>query len=300
MNYYSVLGLNKNATEEDIKKSYRKLAMKWHPDKNPNNKKESEEMFKQISEAYSILSDKEKRRIYDLQGNDGLKRTTGFKKSGIDPEYIFRTFFGKNPFPSRHFNKYNNTNKRGSYDDPFNYNKVFNNEKIKGETVYYNLNCTLNDLYHGIKKELQIIRTNYGVGEKKKYFINIKKGWKQGTKITYKNCGSEDDKTSPGDIVFVLKEINEKNWKRDNHDLRFTMKISLNDAIYGLITKINHISGNTIPIEIHSMKSSKEYILLEGLGMPIKDTNKYGNLIIDFDIEINSSRNWTKSNYAFD
>ena len=78
------------------------------------------------------------------------------------------------------------------------------------------------------------------------------------------------------------------------------MKISLNDAMYGTNTVIDHISGNQIPIEIHPMKSSKEYILLEGYGMPIKDTEKYRNLIIDFDIEINSSRNWTKSNYAFD
>ena len=78
MDYYSILELDKNASNEEIKKAYRKLAMKWHPDKNPNNKKISEEKFKQISEAYSILSDSEKRNIYDKQGSVGLKKSTHF------------------------------------------------------------------------------------------------------------------------------------------------------------------------------------------------------------------------------
>ncbi|RVW53943.1 DnaJ-like subfamily B member 4 [Vitis vinifera] len=73
VDYYNVLKVGKNATDEDLKKSYRRLAMKWHPDKNPNNKKEAEAKFKQISEAYEVLSDPQKKVVYDQHGEEGLK-----------------------------------------------------------------------------------------------------------------------------------------------------------------------------------------------------------------------------------
>ena len=100
--YYEVLGITKNATDSEIKKSYRKLALKWHPDKNPDNKEEAEEKFKNISEAYEVLSDKEKRKIYDRYGKDGIKQGSGsggggmpdFEFSFTSPDEIFRQFFG--------------------------------------------------------------------------------------------------------------------------------------------------------------------------------------------------------------
>ena len=70
--YYEVLGVSRDANEEQIKKAYRKLAIKWHPDKNPNNKEQAEEMFKRISEAYDVLSNQEKRLVYDKYGKEGL------------------------------------------------------------------------------------------------------------------------------------------------------------------------------------------------------------------------------------
>ncbi|WJX44585.1 DnaJ sub B member 6 [Trifolium repens] len=73
VDYYKILQVDKNANDEELKKAYRKLAMKWHPDKNPTNKKEAEAKFKQISEAYDVLSDPEKRGIYDQYGEEGLK-----------------------------------------------------------------------------------------------------------------------------------------------------------------------------------------------------------------------------------
>ena len=90
--YYEVLGISKDATEKDIKKAYRKLAFKYHPDKNPDNKKEAEEKFKEVNEAYSVLSDPEKRRQYDMGGFDFADFGFG---EGFDPFEIFRTFMGK-------------------------------------------------------------------------------------------------------------------------------------------------------------------------------------------------------------
>ncbi|XP_078174936.1 uncharacterized protein LOC144568453 isoform X3 [Carex rostrata] len=73
LDYYKILQVDRNAKDEDLKKSYRKLVMKWHPDKNPSNKKEAEAKFKQISEAYEVLSDTQKRTVYDQYGEEGLK-----------------------------------------------------------------------------------------------------------------------------------------------------------------------------------------------------------------------------------
>ena len=90
--YYEILGIKKDATEAEIKKAYRKLALKWHPDKNPNNREEAEEKFKKINEAYSVLSDKNKRNQYDHGG-------IHFDFGGFNANDIFKDFFGgKDPF----------------------------------------------------------------------------------------------------------------------------------------------------------------------------------------------------------
>ncbi|XP_064613717.1 dnaJ homolog subfamily B member 6-like isoform X6 [Liolophura sinensis] len=95
--YYVVLGVRQTASDADIKKAYRKLALKWHPDKNPDRKEEAEKKFKEISEAYEVLSDKKKREIYDRYGRDGL--IGGGGSSGFDADFDIGNF----GFPSFHF-----------------------------------------------------------------------------------------------------------------------------------------------------------------------------------------------------
>jgi len=96
INYYKVLGVNTDATEDDIKKNYRNLAKKWHPDKNPNNREEAEKKFKEIGEAYSILSDPVKKKIYDKYGIDGLKGSEGggHDFGGVNPFEMFSQMMG--------------------------------------------------------------------------------------------------------------------------------------------------------------------------------------------------------------
>ncbi|XP_041102819.1 dnaJ homolog subfamily B member 6-like isoform X3 [Polyodon spathula] len=111
MDYYQTLGVQRNASQEDIKKSYRKLALKWHPDKNPDNKEDAERKFKELSEAYEVLSDANKRDIYDRYGKEGLigggggggghynNGGFGYGFSFRNPEDVFREFFGgRDPF----------------------------------------------------------------------------------------------------------------------------------------------------------------------------------------------------------
>ncbi|XP_034415584.1 dnaJ homolog subfamily B member 6b isoform X2 [Cyclopterus lumpus] len=111
LEYYQTLGVQKNATQEDIKKAYRKLALKWHPDKNPDHKEEAEKRFKELSEAYEVLSDENKRNTYDRYGKEGLSAGGGggggghydhFNGGGFtfrNPDDVFREFFGgRDPF----------------------------------------------------------------------------------------------------------------------------------------------------------------------------------------------------------
>ena len=99
--YYKILGVPRSADDRQIKKAFRKLSVQWHPDKNPDNKEEAEEKFKQIAAAYTVLSDAEKRKIYDMGGEEALKQGGGgggggspFGPGGIDPHEIFKQFFG--------------------------------------------------------------------------------------------------------------------------------------------------------------------------------------------------------------
>ena len=100
--YYEVLGVGKNATDEELKKSYHKLSLKYHPDrqvgKSEAEKKDAEAKFKEVAEAYSVLSDKDKRAQYDQFGFDGPNMGGGFSSSGFNPFDLFRAHFGRNPF----------------------------------------------------------------------------------------------------------------------------------------------------------------------------------------------------------
>ncbi|XP_028992533.1 dnaJ homolog subfamily B member 2 [Betta splendens] len=110
VDYYNILGVSKTASQDDIKKAYRKLALKWHPDKNPDNKEEAEKKFKEVAEAYEVLSDKSKRDAYDRYGNDRMRHTgssssdfssdfPGFTFTFRSPDEVFRDFFGgQDPF----------------------------------------------------------------------------------------------------------------------------------------------------------------------------------------------------------
>ena len=145
-NYYDILNVSKDASEDEIKKSYRKLAVKWHPDKNKDGKEEAESKFKEISEAYQVLSDENKRKIYDNHGEEGIKQHDsmnnseggGMHQNFQSPDDIFKMFFGnRSPF-NNHFEQ--NVQNRVKKTDP----KIIN------------IPLTLKEFYIGTKKKVSL------------------------------------------------------------------------------------------------------------------------------------------------
>jgi DnaJ family protein B protein 4 len=166
VDYYNILKVNRNASEEDLKKAYKRLAMKWHPDKKPASKREAEAKFKQISEAYDVLSDPQKRQIYDLYGEEGLQAAefaspnsaggpSGFRWNPRDAEDIFAEFFGGGDDGGR-FRKGNGDDVAGRSQAKKKTNVKAN---VKAAAIESKLVCSLEELYKGCRKKMRISRS---------------------------------------------------------------------------------------------------------------------------------------------
>ncbi|XP_068648024.1 uncharacterized protein [Aristolochia californica] len=292
VDYYNILKVGRTATDDDLKKAYRRLAMKWHPDKNPKNKKEAEARFKQISEAYDVLSDPQKRQIYDQYGEEGLKvgvpppssapggpHFNGFRSA----EDIFAELFGagrggNGNFPAEAFFRTSNGDAGPR----------------KAPPVENKLPCSLEELYSGSKRRMKISRIvtdAYGrtTSVEEILTIDIKPGWKKGTKITFPEKGHEQPNIIPADLIFVIDEKPHAIYKRDGNDLVVHRRISLVDALTGMTIELTSLDGRNLAIPITDVIKPGYELVVSKEGMPIaKEPGKKGNLRIKFDVKFPS------------
>ncbi|KAM8974109.1 dnaJ homolog subfamily B member 1 [Pelodytes ibericus] len=309
--YYKILGLSQRATEEEIKKAYRKQALKYHPDKNKDPG--AEERFKEIAEAYDVLSDPKKKEIFDKYGEEGLKGTPGGGGSGPngpsysytfhgDPHAMFSEFFGgRNPFDTF----FSRNDDDMETDDPFagfgmggfsHFPRAAPGRrepvsKKQDPPVVRELPVSLEDVFNGCTKKMKISHKRLGPdgrsvhNEDKILTIQVKRGWKEGTKITFPNEGDETLSNIPADIVFVLKDKPHHLFKRESSNVIYTAKISLREALCGCSLNIPTLDGRTIPLMLKDIISpgTKRRIAAEGLPFP-KAPEQRGDLIVEFDI----------------
>ncbi|CAN4123255.1 unnamed protein product [Withania somnifera] len=249
--YYEILGVANSASQDDLKKAYRKAAIKNHPDKGGDPEK-----FKEIAQAYEVLSDPEKREIYDQYGEDALKEGMGGGGGGHDPFDIFRSFFGGSAFGG-------GGSGRGR-------------RQRRGEDVVHPLKVSLEDLYNGISKKLSLSRNVLctkckGVGCKDPCNECNGTGEKINEKDRCPRCKGEkvvrrrrSPDTITGDIVFVLQQKEHPKFKRKGDDLFVEHTLTSIEALCGfrlvLPDQYKGINDEGMPMYQRSFMRGKPYI----------------------------------------
>jgi len=325
--YYKILGITKGASEDEIKKAYRKMALKYHPDKNKSPG--AEDKFKEIAEAYEVLSDKKKKEIFDKYGEEGLKggmggggpsgggsRAGNFQQYSYhgDPHETFRMFFGnENPFES-FFNfgggphggsggmgqsPFFQFQSSGGHDDmdvdePFGHHMFAGQsqrQKRQDPAIVRELLVSPEEILSGTTKKLKITRKVLNPdgrttrSEDKILTIDIKPGWKAGTKITFPKEGDQTPNTVPADIVFIVKDKSHPLFVRDGTDLKHTVRLPLRDALCGSMIQVPSLTGRKIPVALNDVVKPTTQKRIQGEGLPFpKNPSKRGDLIVEFNI----------------
>lgn len=323
--FYEILGISSNATADDIKKAYKKCALKWHPDRNKSP--EATEKFKEIGMAYEVLSDSKKKELYDKYGEDGLKE--GGQSNFTDPGSLFEHLFNPNPRP------------RGPR---------------KGDDVVHRLSCSLEELYTGKTRKLAIthqalcpqcngkgsknpnavrqcdvckgsgIRTvvrqigpgflsqsqepcrmckqtgkiinesdvcttcnaRNVVSEKKIVEVHVEAGMTSGQKLRFEGAGDMEPGVPAGDLVVIIEEMPHAIFTRQGKDLHMNKSLSLTEALIGFNFKVPTLDGRFLSVkstEGEVIKTDDERFI-PNEGMPVyRQALEKGDMIVHFGVE---------------
>ena len=274
-NYYDILGLTENATFDEIKKSYRALSLKYHPDRNPNDNT-SKEKFQQISSAYEILSDIQSKKDYDMKQKNSYPFYQDIGMGmGMRPDInqMFNHMFnGGNINISSGF-KMNFTQSQFYKPTPA---LIIKHISIKIEQVF-------NDVILPIEIERNITKNNRNTIEKATIHIQIHKGIDDGENIVYKEYGNILDDIK-GDIQVIIKVIPNPNFYRKGLDLFYNQKISLKQALCGFNFDFNHLNSLTYQLNNDGNIIYQNYTQkIPGIGLT-RDGHT-GFLLINFIVE---------------
>lgn len=373
VDYYKVLGVSKTATDDEIKKAYKKAALKWHPDRNKDNTEAANKKFKELGEAFEVLSDSNKRAVYDQYGEEGLKAGGGagpspggaggmggfpgfggfgggaggmpaggfsFSSGGFrpsDPNDIFARMFesmgaggGGGFSASSMFDGMDMDGAAGAGPRrarragggggpagggmggmpggfggmPFDMGGGGHGAEPEAEIkdIEKPLAVSLEDLYKGATKKLKVgKRFLNGSRDEKVLSVDIKPGWKKGTKVRFAGAGNEVVRGRSQDVVFVIDEKPHDVFSRSDNDLKTTMHMSLLDALdppkpgsAAWKRTLTTLDGRKVDIPLPKPKAGSttiqngQEVRLAGEGMPISKTGgkSKGDLVVSWHVDL--------------
>jgi curved DNA-binding protein len=281
IDYYKVLGLNKDASQEDIKRAYRKLARKFHPDLNPDNK-EAHQTFQQINEANEVLSDPEMRKKYDQYGEQYGERWR--QAEDYEKARQAQGSFGGRDWEGY---TYSHGQQEGDFSDFF--ESIFGEStgrrrgrgtvKFKGEDYHADLHLKLTD---AAKTHKQVITVNG-----KNIRITIPAGVEDGQVIRLKGHGGSGVNGGPnGDLYLTFRIANDTSFKRSDSDLYSQVELDLYTAVLGGEVIIDTLNGK-IKLKVPPETQNGTKVRLKGKGLPVyKKEGEHGDLYITYNIKI--------------
>ncbi|MEQ8168127.1 MAG: DnaJ C-terminal domain-containing protein [Candidatus Eremiobacterota bacterium] len=310
--YYKILGTDRNATDKDIKKAYRKLARQLHPDINPGDPK-AEERFKELNEAYEVLSDPAKREKYDLLGQNW--KNGNFNKGRYSGEGVsdffrnFRTSSGKSGATSfsgfGDFSDFFNTFFRNGTD---NFGGDFFNDTGTGarRDLEYQIEITMREAYNGTEKSFQVQRQEkcsscYGTGRtnnnlcrncggsgmistSRQIETKIPPGVRNGSRIRLRGEGEIGRDGTRGDMYLKVKLMPHDFFELKENDLYCVLPVTVTEAALGAEIKVPSLNGKDLQMKIPPETQNGRKFRLSGMGMPNLKEGLPGNMIVEVKI----------------
>jgi len=290
MDYYEVLGVQKASSAQDIKKAYRKLAMKYHPDRNKGDK-DAEEKFKKVSEAYAVLSDPEKRKQYDTFGESGFQQRysqedifQGFDLGDILKEFGLGGMGGRSrttggqgsPFESFFFQSGGPGGGRASY-------RTATQQPVKGSDLTYELSVSLNEILTGSEKTISLRLEN----KTQNVSVKVPKGIKAGQKLRLAGKGAASPYGGPpGDLFLIIKEQPHPVFSRDGDDLIVENHIPVSQACLGAEVSVMSLEGKELKVKFPAGVQSQSKLRLKGHGLPAGKTGGRGDIYVKVIVDI--------------